>query len=172
MPRPKNKEELLSIGAKNFDKLLELVGSYSPEEQERSFPPGTLNRNIRDVFGHLHHWHLLCLGWYADAEAGKKPALPAEGYTWKTTPELNRFIQQKYSAVSLIEIRRLLMSSYEQVRELIEQHTEEELFTKKYYKWTGSTSLGAYLISATSSHYDWAFKLIKKSKKERSATSV
>ena len=33
---------------------------------------------------------------------------------------------------------------------------------KKKYKWTGSTSLGAYLVSATSSHYDWAYKLIKK----------
>ena len=165
MPRPKNKEELLSIGAKNFDKLFELVDSYSSEEQERSFPPGTLNRNIRDVFGHLHHWHLLCLGWHADAEAGKKPALPAEGYTWKTTPDLNRFIQQKYATEPLMDMRKLLTSSYDHVRTLIKQHTEEELFIKKYYKWTGSTSLGAYLISATSSHYDWAFKLIKERKK-------
>ncbi|HOP45228.1 MAG TPA: ClbS/DfsB family four-helix bundle protein, partial [Flavobacteriales bacterium] len=38
----------------------------------------------------------------------------------------------------------------------------EELFEKKRYRWTGSTSLGAYLVSATSSHYDWALKLIQK----------
>ncbi|MEL6140134.1 MAG: ClbS/DfsB family four-helix bundle protein, partial [Bacteroidota bacterium] len=34
------------------------------------------------------------------------------------------------------------------------------------YAWTGTTSLGAYLISSTSSHYDWAYKLIKRCKKK------
>jgi hypothetical protein len=44
---------------------------------------------------------------------------------------------------------------------LIEKHTDDELFTKKKYPWTGTTSLGAFLISATSSHYDWGLKTIK-----------
>ncbi|MDR1911573.1 MAG: ClbS/DfsB family four-helix bundle protein, partial [Helicobacteraceae bacterium] len=37
----------------------------------------------------------------------------------------------------------------------------DELFTKNKYEWTGTTSLGSYLISATSSHYDWGLKTIK-----------
>jgi hypothetical protein len=49
--------------------------------------------------------------------------------------------------------------------ELIGKHTDEELFTKKRYGWTGSTSLGAYLVSATSSHYDWALKTLRPLKK-------
>ena len=48
---------------------------------------------------------------------------------------------------------------------LIEKHTDDELFTKKKYEWTGTTSLGAYLISATSSHYDWGLKTVKPLKK-------
>ena len=56
----------------------------------------------------------------------------------------------------------LFQKSFEKVFSIIEKHTDEELFTKKKYKWTGSTSLGSYLISATSSHYDWALKLMKK----------
>jgi hypothetical protein len=48
---------------------------------------------------------------------------------------------------------------------LIEAHGDEELFTKKRYAWTGSTSLGAYLVSATSSHYDWATKKLRKAKR-------
>ena len=56
----------------------------------------------------------------------------------------------------------LFQKSFEKVFSIIEKHTEEELFTKKKYKWTSSTSLGSYLISATSSHYDWALKLMKK----------
>lgn len=42
---------------------------------------------------------------------------------------------------------------------------DAELFEKKRYKWTGTTLLGAYFVSATSSHYDWAYKLIKKAKR-------
>ncbi len=40
--------------------------------------------------------------------------------------------------------------------------SNEELFTKQYFSWTGTSSLGAYFISATSSHYDWAMKKLKK----------
>jgi hypothetical protein len=48
---------------------------------------------------------------------------------------------------------------------LIEAHTDAELFTKKLYPWTGTTSLGAYLISSTSSHYDWAMKKLRQAKR-------
>ncbi|MDR1033746.1 MAG: ClbS/DfsB family four-helix bundle protein [Bifidobacteriaceae bacterium] len=48
---------------------------------------------------------------------------------------------------------------------IIQKHTDDELFTKKHYKWTGTTSLAAYLISATSSHYDWGWKCVRKAGK-------
>ena len=85
--------------------------------------------------------------------------------TWKTTPELNRWIWEKYKDTPLADAKKDLESSFIKIRNLIEQHNDEELFEKKRYKWTGTTSLGAYLVSATSSHYDWAIQLIKKAKK-------
>ena len=165
MPRPKTKDELLELSQKNFAKLNELVDSYSSEEQVAEFPEGTMNRNIRDVLAHLHHWHLMMLEWYEIGMKGDKPDMPAKGYTWKTVPELNREIQEKYRTVELEKVRKDLNHSYEQLQKIIERHTNEELFEKKRYKWTGTTSLGSYLISATSSHYDWAYKLIKQAKK-------
>ncbi|MEL6658207.1 MAG: ClbS/DfsB family four-helix bundle protein [Bacteroidota bacterium] len=166
MARPKNKQELLNLSEGNYHKLLAYVDALSPDQQALAFPPGTLNRNIRDVLGHLHHWHLLLLGWNEAAAAGDQPKLPAPGHTWKSTPALNREINEYYATTPLTDVRQMLADSYQRVRQIIIDHTEEELFTKRYYKWTGSTSLGAYLISATSSHYDWAFKLIKRSMKD------
>lgn len=163
MPKPSSKQELLDLSQKNFQKLIDLIETYSQEELDKEFPEGSLNRNIRDVVAHLHHWHLMMLGWYEVAKKGEKPDMPAKGYTWKTLPDLNRLIWQEYQEVSLEEGRKLLQQSFRQVRGLIEQHTDEELFEKRRYSWTGSTSLGAYLISNTSSHYDWAIKLIRKS---------
>jgi hypothetical protein len=165
MPRPKTREELLNLSEKNYTKLLDFIDALAAEEQQKEFPKGTLNRNIRDVLMHLHHWHLMMLQWYEIGMKGEKPAMPAEGYTWKTVPDLNRWIWEKYQELSLEDARKRLQTSYAEVRKIIKSHNQEELFEKKRYKWTGSTSLGAYLISATSSHYDWALKLIKKAKK-------
>lgn len=124
-----------------------------------------MNRNIRDVLGHIHAWHLLFLRWYEEGMAGRKPIMPAEGYTWKTTPDLNRMIQEKYSQTPLSDIQKLLLNSYQEVQIILAAHSEEELFTKKRYGWTGTSSLGQYLISATCSHYEWALRLIKKGTK-------
>ncbi len=165
MPRPKSKSELLKLSQDNFKKLNDFIDQKSRGDQQKEFPLGAMNRNIRDVLAHLHHWHLLMLDWYKIGMSGKKPEMPAKGYSWKTTADLNKWILGNYQSSTLEEVRKSLDKSFQEVQEIIAKHSDEELFEKKKYKWTGSTSLGAYLISATSSHYDWAFKLIKKSTK-------
>ncbi len=165
MARPKTKSELLSLSKQNFNKLIDFIRGMDVNEQNKEFPQGTMNRNIRDVLMHLHHWHLMMLDWYATGMAGAKPEMPAKGYTWKTTPELNKWIWEKYKQTSLDKAKESFKTSFQQVREIIESHSDEELFEKKRYKWTGTTSLGAYFVSATSSHYDWALNLIRKAKK-------
>ncbi len=166
MPRPKTKVELIHQSEDQFERLLYLVDSMALETQQAEFPLGTMNRNVRDVFAHLHHWHLLMLEWYQIGMAGKKPHMPAEGYTWKNTSALNRWIWEQYQSYSLNQMYAKLKASHEEVNALIHAHSQEELFEKKRYPWTGSTSLGAYLISATSSHYDWAWKLIRKANRQ------
>lgn len=165
MPRPKTKKELLDLSVANFNKLNEFIDSFSEKEQNTDFPKGTMNRNIRDVLAHLHHWHLLMLDWYKVGMAGKNPEMPAKGYTWKTLPDFNKEVWKKYNKKKLSEVRKDFSSSFKKIQKLIQKHTDKELFEKQKYPWTGSTSLGAYLVSATSSHYDWAYKLIKKAKK-------
>jgi len=165
MPRPKTKDELVELSQINFKRLIDFVDSFSEKEQITEFPEGTMNRNIRDVLGHLLGWHLMFLSWYKVGMSGEKPIMPAKGYTWKTTPDLNRKILKTYQNVNLSKVKKDLASSFTQIQEIIQNHSNEELFEKKKYKWTGTTSLGAYLVSATSSHYDWANKLIKKAKK-------
>lgn len=165
MGRPKNRSELLEASKNGFLTLMEEINQLSLIEQEKEFPSGTMNRNIRDVLGHLHHWQKMMATWYEIGMAGDKPTMPAPGYTWKTVPGLNREIHQTYLSVPLDELKVLLAASHASMMSLIEQHSEEELFEKKRYPWTGSTSLAAYLISATSSHYAWARKLIRKQRK-------
>jgi len=164
MSRPNNKKDLLDQSQKSYCNLMAYVSALSNEDKIREFPEGTLNRNIRDVLAHLHQWHVMMQEWYDIGMKGQKPDIPAKGYTWKTTPELNRKIREEYKDTDLSEVIKMLEGSFAAIREIICRHSDEELFEKKKYKWTGSTSLGAYLVSATSSHYEWALKLIRKAK--------
>lgn len=165
MPRPKNKEELLELSQQIFEKIFNLINSLSEEEKQGSFGFEHRDKNIRDILAHLHEWHYMMLSWYKEGMKGNKPAMPAVGYTWKTTAELNQQIWEKYQTIGLEEITTKLNSSYKKLQEIIQSHTNKELFEKKRYHWTGTTSLGSYLISATSSHYDWALKWLRKYKK-------
>jgi hypothetical protein len=170
MPRAKNKEELLEASDTQYRKLMDLVDSFSPEEQEGAFLFEDRDKNIRDVLVHLHEWHLMMQRWYKDGMAGEKPAIPAEGYTWKTLPDLNAVIWEKWQGTSLAETKLLLAKSHAQIEKLMRSHSDEELFTKKYYPWTGTTSLGAYFVSNNPSHYDWAMKKIRRQKRALAET--
>lgn len=96
--------------------------------------------------------------------ADEKPEMPAKGFSWKTVPDLNKQIKEKYNVMKLQKVREMLNDSFLEIQKIIQKHNNEELFEKKRYKWTGTTSLGSYLVSVTSSHYDWGYKLIKKAK--------
>jgi hypothetical protein len=168
MPRPTDKTDLLALSEANFAKLLGFIDELPGDIKNGTYTKDELNdrdKTVSDVICHLHEWHVMMEDWYAVGMAGKKPVIPAEGVTWQTLPVLNRRIWAKYAGTALETAIDLLKQSHADMTALIEKHSDEELFTKKKYPWTGTTSLGAFLISSTSSHYDWGLKTIKPLKK-------
>jgi hypothetical protein len=164
MPRPTNKKTLLELSETNLNKLLDFIDGLPDKTKNAVYKNDELNdrdKTVADVICHLHEWHKMMENWYKIGMAGKKPAIPAEDVTWQTLPVLNRRIWEKYKGTELKKALALLKKSHKEVTALIEKHTDDELFTKKKYPWTGTTSLGAYFIGSTSSHYDWALKTIK-----------
>lgn len=162
MTRPTTKDQLVDASDSRYRALLALVDDLPADALDREFGFEDRDRRVRDVLGHLHAWHLMMLGWYEEGMAGGHPAIPAPGYTWSTLPALNAEIWQRCQDADLPTTRAALELSHRRMQELIQSHTDAELFTKRRYPWTGSTSLGAYLVSSTSSHYDWAAKKIRR----------
>lgn len=163
MARPKTKKDLLELSQLNFNKLITQVQSI-PEKL--LVVSGVCEEwSIKDILAHLHAWHMLCFVWYQEGMTGVKPPMPAPGYTWKETPGLNQAIYEEYKDEEFKQVLISLQESHLEVQQTIKKHNQEELFTKKLYKWTGTTSLASYLISSAPSHYDWAFTQIKKWKK-------
>jgi Uncharacterized conserved protein len=165
MARPTTKEQLIQLGEENFKKLFALINSMSREEQEQTFSFEDRDRNVRDVLVHLYEWHQLLLNWANSNQSGTKANFLPEPYNWKTYPQMNIVFWEKHQRTSLEESVTILEKSHSDVIKLIGSFSNEELFTSKYFPWTGTTSLGSYCVSATSSHYDWAMKKIKIHKK-------
>ncbi len=138
MPRPKIKEELMLASKENYEKLNRFISQLSEDELQTPFD------FLRDQ--------------------KKKEA------HWKRDKNLRDVLIHLYEWHQLLLIwvhsnqegheRPFLPEPYE-VLELIEVFSNDELFTKGVYKWTGGTSLGSYFVSSTSSHYDWALKKLK-----------
>lgn len=162
MPRPKTKAELLSASVDGYAQLNAMLAALTPSQQNSVFPFEHRDRNLRDVMAHLHEWQVMMLNWYESGIAGDKPDMPAKGYTWKTTPELNAAIWARYQGTSLTLVRRKLATTHDALLDIITARTNDELFTKCRYSWTGTTSLGSYLTSALPSHYDWAMKIVRR----------
>jgi hypothetical protein len=119
------------------------------------------DKNLRDVLVHLYEWHGLLIDFVTANQSGEyKPFLP-EPYNWKTYPEMNMKLWAKHQGTTYDDAVAMLCGSHSKVMALIEEFSDEELFEKKRFAWTGTTSLGSYGVSATSSHYDWALKKIK-----------
>lgn len=186
MPRPQNKTDLLSLAEKNYDELVKFIASMSEDEKNTPFDFSSLNKkeahwnrdkNTRDVICHLVEWHKLLLKFVAENMKGEsggksengKPAIVyqflPEPYNWKNYGDMNRAIWQNCQNVPLEKALADFAESHKKLMELAESFSNEELFAKKHFAWTGTTNLGAYFISTTSSHYDWAIKKLKAHRK-------
>jgi len=161
MPRASTKPDLTADATNQFEKLWKLIDSTSEEEQTAAFLFEDRDKNLRDILIHLYEWHQLLLNWVkSNLNGEQKPFLP-EPYNWKTYQQMNVGFCEKHQSTPYEDSIKMLKESHTDVLKMIETFSNDELFLKKYFPWTGTTSLGGYCVSATASHYDWAMKKIK-----------
>lgn len=152
------KEILLENSDKNFNALLEIIESIPSRKRSISIETHERDKNFRDVLMHLYEWHAMLERWHREGMDGDNPFMPAPGYKWNTIKILNMRIWKNYQDVTLNQALKKLKLSHERVMELIKSHTNEELMTKNYYKWTKTSNLYSYFAANTSHHYIWAIK--------------
>lgn len=165
------KEELITTANEQFAKLQKLIDAMTDEQKNAPFSEEMAtagkeahwgrDKNLRDVVVHLWEWHGLLLRWIEANRGGVAAAFLPAPYTWKTYPEMNVGFWRKHQSTALSDAENMLRESHQKVMSLIAGFSDEELFTKKFFTWTGTTNLGSYCISATASHYDWAIKKLK-----------
>ncbi len=171
MARPTTKAQLLQAAKGNFEKLNQLIDSMTDKELTTTFDFSKdikkkeahwqRDKCVRDILIHLYEWHRLLLNWVKANRQGEKTSFLPQPYTWKTIADMNMVFFNQHQSTSFAEAKQLFFKTHEEVIAMIETFDDKQLFTKAYFDWTGTTSLGSYCVSSTSSHYDWAMKKIK-----------
>lgn len=160
MARAQNKQQLFEYGKKEFERLMEFTSTLTSDQRDKEYVYS--DRTVKDIVAHVFAWQMLELIWYEEGMQGKKPAIPAPGFTFKDSPRLNEKLFQEYKAIRWQDLMKKLSVTHNKLMSIINKHTDEELSTKKKYAWTGSTNITCYFAAALSSHYVWANDLIRK----------
>ncbi len=170
MGRPAEKTDLISAANSHYAKLNDLIhrmtekelsAPFNFENDNRKEAHWTRDKNLRDVLIHLYEWHQLLLNWVHSNRAGQaKPFLP-EPCNWKTYGEMNVALWKKHQTTPLAQAKIMLQQSHQEVMQMAETFSNDELFSKGSYPWVGGSTLGSCFISTTASHYDWAVKKLK-----------
>jgi hypothetical protein len=154
----KKQQMLLSTAQQSFDDLLALIEGIPTRKRNLSIETNERDKNFRDVLMHLYEWHAMLERWYREGMDGDTPHMPAPGYKWRNLDQLNLQIWQHYQDVTLPTAIKKVKLSHQRIMHLIEAHNDEEIFTKKYYKWTKTSNLYSYFAANTTAHYHWAIK--------------
>lgn len=172
MPRPTTKKDLIEAANNQFAKMQTLIANMSVEERQTPFEFGDdpkdkeahwkRDKNLRDIFIHLYEWHQLLLNWVIENQKGNPRPFLLEPYNWRTYGEMNVEFWKKHQDTPYEQATDMLNKSHKDVLALIKGFSNEELFEKSYFPWSGNNSIGSYCVSATASHYDWAMKKIKR----------
>ena len=165
MANPKNKQELMASMNDAYAKLCEQIAKMSDEEKARPFDFAAdpkkcgvrwqYDRCLRDLLIHLHEWQVLMREFVQNIRDGH-PREYRRNYH-----EMDKMLVEKHQGTSLEEATHCLQHTQDEMLSLADSFSEEELFTKGYYKNTYTTTMAAYFVSVTTSPYGQAMKLLK-----------
>lgn len=175
MARPTTKKDLLEKAKQDYENLFTMISELTETElttpfdftqdEKKKEAHWKRDQNLRDILIHVYEWHQLLLKWVEKNQNEEKTSFIPLPYNWKSYGEMNVEFWKKHQNTSLEVALALVKTSHEDVLQLAESFTNDELFSKGMFPWVGGSTLGSYFVSVTASHYDWAIKKLKAHKK-------
>jgi uncharacterized protein (TIGR03083 family) len=127
-----SKNEFIEDIRKEYDNLGDLVAGLDARRMTEAGICGGGKWSVKDMLAHLHEWHRMALAWYATGLTGERAAIP----TMKDAAALNQRIYEKHHDRSLAWVRRAFRESHEEMMQLIDSLSEEQLLKPGVYAWT------------------------------------
>ncbi len=158
MPAATNRDDLLKVTSKEFEKLFKLLERIPDEFALRPFADGI---TIKDVIGHRAHWAELFFGWYDDGQAGCEMHVPARGYKWNQLKEYNAKLRMDQADLTYPEVREMLDHQHARLMGFIAGKTDEELYGAPMKGGGSKWTTGRWAEAAGASHYRSAAKFVR-----------
>ncbi len=111
----------------DFDNIPENLKDKSVEEVDRT-PAENLSYQVG--------WTSLLLKWEKDERNGLEFKTPSDNYKWNQIGDLYKWFTDTYAHKSLKELNEMLTNNVEVIYKMIDNYTDEELFTPHQRKWT------------------------------------
>lgn len=152
-----------------YEDYKSLLSSASHEVLEMPFAPLPAStkcatfaqgENLRDLLTHAWEWQRLQVAFVENIRNGNPKDFIPDPYR-KDYKEMDRVNWEKHQQTSLDEAIAMLDKSHQEMLALVDTFTDEELFNKKVFKVTYTTTMGAYFMSVTISPYTQIVKRLK-----------
>ncbi|MEM9921330.1 MAG: ClbS/DfsB family four-helix bundle protein [Bacteroidota bacterium] len=167
MAIPKNKEELIEAIETTYAKLQLDLHSIQVEEaasiELEGHAKGT-QMSVANLVAYLIGWGQLVLKWQRKIAASEEVVFPEEGFKWTDLGLLAQKFYKDHQGISYPDLLNQLNETVQQILEMIEEHSNEELYGSQWYK---HYSMGRMIQLNTSSPYKNARTRVRKWKRSR-----
>ena len=156
------RQQLLDEIEKEYENLVEIIGQVSDEELISS-RVNSAGWSLKDVLAHIADWAIRCALWCSASKDVSVLEVPAPGYRWSETRELNREIYLSQRDLPVKAVLTFFKAGHVALVEIAHQMNEIDLLTPKRFAWTGPTwAVSQHIRANTASHYRWATKHFRK----------
>ena len=159
MPIPKNRVELLEQLQTSYTKLQSTMENAGDAVFELH---AIDDWNVADLLAVRAWWTEKVAKWVVAGRENRRIYLPARGYRWNQTPQLNAAIVTRSRTQSFRTIRNRLARGYSNLLLLIADLTDEELFGVGVFSWAGKWPIARWISINTTRQYSTATTLIRK----------
>ena len=165
MPIPQTRNELLDQVRSSFAKLSTELETAGPRGGNQTCID---DWTVKDVLAVRAWWTERVVEWIDAGQRGTTSAIPAEGYSWRQTPQLNEAVVKKSRRDSYRSVRSRLERGYRRIIRKIESLSDRELLEPGVYAWTGKHPIARWISINTTRQYATARTYIRRARKRQS----
>ncbi|MGN0033404.1 MAG: ClbS/DfsB family four-helix bundle protein [Candidatus Limimorpha sp.] len=168
MERPQDKETLKVSVISKYDEMMQLIDATDKDILGSDFTAALSGKcstfeqgnNMRDILMHIYEWQQLQLAFVNNIRNGDPKDFIPEPYR-KNYHEMDRDNWMRHQAIHIDEAICAVSKSHLVMLELMDSFSENELFGKKVFKNTYTTTMAAYFLSVTYTPYNQAVRRLK-----------
>lgn len=170
MTKQTSKDQLLKDIHTERNRLHKLLSTLAKSEMEQTGIIGAWS--VKDILAHLVAWERFLIDWYQAGIQGCAPIITPVGMSKKMIDDLNQDIFEKNQNRPLDEILSEFYATYEEVLNVLETISEQDMFEHNRFEWTGVLTLADYIAGNTCNHYAWAKTQIRKQVKRNTRPTL